>query len=70
MKKQSPVQRIWELGEAEHGRLVTAVILAIVGVACGIAPYFAAAKIIALLLAGERASEHTRSGWAPRLRDT
>lgn len=55
MEKKSPAQRIWELGKAEHGRLVTAVILAVVGVACGIAPYFAAAKIIALLLAGERA---------------
>ena len=56
MEKKSPVQRIWELGEAEHSRLVTAVILAVVGVACGIAPYFAAAKIIALLLAGEKAA--------------
>ena len=55
MKEKSPVQRIWELGEAEHGRLITAVILAVVGVACGMAPYFAAAKIIAMLLAGERA---------------
>ena len=55
MKEQSPVRRIWELGEKEHGRLITAVILAVVGVACGMAPYFAAAKIIVLLLAGERA---------------
>lgn len=55
MKEKSPDQRIWELGEAEHGRLITAVILAVVGVACGMAPYFAAAKIIAMLLAGERA---------------
>ena len=55
MEKQSPVQRIWELGESEHGRLVCAVALAVVGVACGMAPYFAAAKIIALLLAGEHA---------------
>ena len=23
MKKQSPVQRIWELGTQEHGRLIT-----------------------------------------------
>ena len=55
MKKQSPVGRIWELGEKEHGKLITAVILAVVGVACGMAPYFAAAKIIVLLLAGETA---------------
>lgn len=28
MEKQSPVQRIWELGKGEHGRLITAVIFA------------------------------------------
>lgn len=55
MKEQSPVGRIWELGAKEHGRLITAVILAVTGVACGMAPYFAAAKIIVLLLAGEAA---------------
>ena len=55
MEKQSPVQRIWELGKDEHGKLITAVILAVVGVVCGMVPYFAAAKMIALLLAGERA---------------
>ena len=55
MKEKSPVGRIWELGESEHSKLITAVILAVVGVACGMAPYFAAAKIIVLLLAGETA---------------
>lgn len=52
METQSPVRRIWELGAEEHGRLITAVILAVVGVVCGMVPYFAAAKIITLLLAG------------------
>ena len=55
MKQQSPVGRIWELGEKEHGKLITAVILAVIGVACGMAPYFAAAKIIVLLLGEETA---------------
>lgn len=55
METQSPVRRIWELGAEEHGRLITAVILAVVGVVCGMVPYFAAAKIITLLLAGETA---------------
>ena len=54
MKKQSPVQRIWELGKDEHSRLITAVVLAVVGVICGMTPYFAAAKIIQHLLAGEK----------------
>lgn len=57
MKKQSPVQRIWELGRDEHGRLITAVVMAVAGVVCGMAPYFAAARIIVLLLAGETALE-------------
>ena len=43
------------MGEKEHGKLITAVILAVIGAACGMAPYFAAAKIIVLLLAGENA---------------
>ena len=55
MKEQSPIGRIWELGEQEHGRLITAVLLAVVGVIFGMAPYFAAAEIIVLLLAGETA---------------
>ena len=57
MKKQSPVQRIWELGRDEHGRLITAVVMAVAGVVCGMVPYFAAARIIVLLLAGETALE-------------
>ena len=57
MAKQSPVQRIWELGKDEHGRLIAAVVLAVVvlavvGAVCGMAPYYAAARIITLLLAG------------------
>lgn len=46
MEKQSPIGRIWELGEQEHGKLITAVILAVIGVVGGMVPYFAAAKII------------------------
>ena len=56
MEKKSPVQRVWELGKDEHGRLITAVILAVAGAVCGMVPYFAAAKIIALLLSGEAAA--------------
>ena len=53
MKKQSPIGRIWELGQREHGRLVTAVALAAAGSVFGMLPYFAAAKIIVQLLAGQ-----------------
>ena len=31
MKEKSPVGRIWEMGEKEHGKLITAVILAVLG---------------------------------------
>ena len=55
MKQKSPVQRIWELGKEEHGRLSAAVILAVIGAVCGMVPYFAAARMITLLLAGEQA---------------
>lgn len=55
MKEQSPIGRIWELGEKEHGKLITAVILAVIGVIFGMAPYLAAAKIIVLLLCKETA---------------
>ena len=55
MEQQSPVGRIWELGKSEHSRLITAVVLAVIGSVCGMVPYFAAAKIIVLLLGGEHA---------------
>ncbi len=55
MKQKSPVQCIWELGKEEHGRLSAAVILAVIGAVCGMVPYFAAARMITLLLAGEQA---------------
>ena len=44
MKKQSPIGRILELGEKERGKLALSVILAVVGVVCGMVPYYAAAK--------------------------
>ena len=54
MKKQSPVQRVLELGKSERGKLNLAVVLAIIGVLCGMTPYVAAAKIIALMLSGQK----------------
>lgn len=46
MKKQSPMLRLWELGEKEHGGLIRAIVSAFIGVLCGMLPYFAAAQII------------------------
>lgn len=46
MKEKSPLLRIWELGESEHGRLKGAIVSALIGVLGGIIPYVAAAKVI------------------------
>lgn len=54
MQKQSPLLRIWELGKSEHSGLILAIISALTGVAAGMLPYFAAARIILHLLNGER----------------
>lgn len=63
MEQQSPVGRVWELGKSEHGKLISAVVLAVIGSVCGMVPYFAAAKVITLLLAGEQ----TLSAYTPWL---
>ena len=54
MKKQSPMLRLWELGEKEHVRLAGAVLSATIGVLAGMLPYFAAARIIIGLLDGNK----------------
>ena len=38
MKQQNPMLRLWELGEAQHGSLIQAILSAVVGVLCGMAP--------------------------------
>lgn len=53
MEQKSPMLRLWELGEEEHGGLICAVILAAVGVLGGMLPYYAAAQIIIALLQGK-----------------
>ncbi|MCH1983013.1 ABC transporter ATP-binding protein/permease [Ruminococcus sp. OA3] len=53
MKQQSPLLRIWELGESEHGRLRLAIVLPAAGVLGGLVPFFAAAQIIIALVHGE-----------------
>ena len=54
MEKQSPMLRLWELGEKEHGGLIRAIISAAVGVLGGMIPYYAAAQIIIALLKGNQ----------------
>ena len=54
MQKQSPLLRIWGWGKDEHGRLIGAVISALIAVVLGMLPYFAAAQVIIGMLAGEK----------------
>lgn len=54
MQKQSPLLRIWGWGKDEHGRLIGAVISALIAVVLGMLPYFAAAQVIIKILAGEK----------------
>ena len=39
MKQQSPMLRLWELGEGQQGGLKRAVLSAVVGVLFGMLPY-------------------------------
>ncbi len=54
MQKQSPMLRLWELGEKEHGGLIRSILAAVVGVMGGMLPYFAAAQIIIGLVQGNQ----------------
>lgn len=54
MQKQNPLLRIWGWGKNEHGRLIGAVISALIAVLLGMLPYFAAAQVIIGMLAGEK----------------
>lgn len=54
MQQKSPMLRLWELGEKEHGGLICAMILAAIGVLGGMVPYYGAARIIIGLLEGQR----------------
>ncbi len=54
MQKHNPLLRIWGWGKDEHGRLIGAVISALVAAQLGMLPYFAAAQVIIGMLAGEK----------------
>lgn len=51
-KKTSPYIRLWNMGKEQHGKLIFAVILAIIGVTCSMFAYFSAATMIVALLNG------------------
>ena len=54
MQKQNPLLCVWGWGKDEHGRLIGAVISALIAVVLGMLPYFAAAQVIIGMLEGQK----------------
>ena len=53
-KKESPIGVLWGWGKAYHGKFIGSIVLAVLGVACQMVPYFCVAHIVTLMLSGER----------------
>ena len=51
-KKSSPLGTLWSWGKAHHGKFVFSIILAILGVACQMIPYFCVVNVISKMFAG------------------
>lgn len=56
-KAPSPFAVLWGWADGSHGGFYASVALAVLGVACGMVPYFCVAAMIGLLLAGGGLSE-------------
>lgn len=54
-KKGSPLGTLWSWGKVHHGKFVFSIILAILGVACQMIPYFCVVNVISKMFAGETA---------------
>ena len=53
-KKESPIGVLWVWGKPYHGKFIGSVILAVLGVACQMVPYFCVAHIVTMMLSGEQ----------------
>ena len=53
-KKESPISVLWEWGKPYHGKFIGSIILAVLGVACQMVPYFCVAHIVTMMLSGEQ----------------
>lgn len=54
-KQKSPILRIWDLGEAHHGKLKESMVLSVLGIVIGVIPYYCAARIMGILISGDAA---------------
>ena len=53
-KKESPISVLWGWGKAYHGKFIGSIILAVLGVACQMVPYFCVTHIVTMMLSGEQ----------------
>ena len=53
-KKESPIGVLWGCGKPYHGKFIGSIILAVLGVACQMVPYFCVAHIVTMMLSGEQ----------------
>ena len=53
-KKDSPIGTLWGWGKPYHGKFIGSIILAVLGVACQMVPYFCVAHIVTMMLSGEQ----------------
>ena len=53
-KKESPIGVLWGWGKPYHGKIIGSIILAVLGVACQMVPYFCVAHIVTMMLSGEQ----------------
>ena len=51
-KKESPIGVLWGWGKPYHGKFIGSIILAVLGVACQMVPYFCVAHIVTMMLSG------------------
>ena len=53
-KKESPIGVLWGWSKPYHGKFIGSVILAVLGVACQMVPYFCVAHIVTMMLSEEQ----------------
>ena len=53
-KKESPIGVLWGWGKPYHGKFNGSIIIAALGVACQMVPYFCVAHIVTMMLSGEQ----------------
>ena len=53
-KKDSPIGTLWGWGKPYHGKFIGSIILAVLGVACQMVPYFCAVSYTHLTLPTNR----------------